>query len=93
MNSMMQDLAFAIPGIDEAMGFAEVMKFVLRSFLPPLPCSPFSHAQARQVDAVLRHRLRHCSHWSHPPFLVVPLGAREGSREAERSFWAVRTDA
>ncbi|GAA5969432.1 hypothetical protein JCM11641_008115 [Rhodosporidiobolus odoratus] len=28
MNSMMQDLAFAIPGIDEAMGFAEVMKQV-----------------------------------------------------------------
>jgi len=28
MNGIMQDLAFAIPGIDEAMGFAEVMKFV-----------------------------------------------------------------
>ena len=25
---MMQDLAFAIPGVDEAMGFAEIMKFV-----------------------------------------------------------------
>ncbi|KAJ3359884.1 Golgi to ER traffic- protein [Allomyces javanicus] len=28
MNGMMQDLAFAIPGVDEAMGFAEVMKLV-----------------------------------------------------------------
>ncbi|CAG8567608.1 5869_t:CDS:2 [Paraglomus occultum] len=28
MGSMMQDLAFAIPGVDEAMGFAEVMKQV-----------------------------------------------------------------
>jgi hypothetical protein len=27
---MMQDLAFAIPGVDEAMGFAEVMKYVCR---------------------------------------------------------------
>jgi anion-transporting ArsA/GET3 family ATPase len=25
---MFQDLAFAIPGVDEAMGFAEVMKYV-----------------------------------------------------------------
>ncbi|ORZ35233.1 anion-transporting ATPase-like domain-containing protein [Catenaria anguillulae PL171] len=28
MQGMMQDLAFAIPGVDEAMGFAEVMKLV-----------------------------------------------------------------
>ncbi|KAL1917876.1 uncharacterized protein VTP21DRAFT_3710 [Calcarisporiella thermophila] len=28
MSSIMQDLAFAIPGVDEAMGFAEVMKQV-----------------------------------------------------------------
>lgn len=33
MNGMMQDLAFAIPGIDEAMGFAEVMKCVQFSHL------------------------------------------------------------
>lgn len=26
MGSMMQDLAFAIPGVDEAMAFAELMK-------------------------------------------------------------------
>lgn len=28
MGQMMQDLAFAIPGVDEAMGFAEIMKHV-----------------------------------------------------------------
>ncbi|EJD04472.1 arsenical pump-driving ATPase [Fomitiporia mediterranea MF3/22] len=28
MGNMMQDLAFAIPGVDEAMGFAEIMKHV-----------------------------------------------------------------
>jgi arsenite-transporting ATPase len=27
MNSVMQDLAFSIPGVDEAMSFAEVMKW------------------------------------------------------------------
>jgi hypothetical protein len=26
MGTMMQDLAFAIPGVDEAMSFAEIMK-------------------------------------------------------------------
>jgi len=31
MGGMMQDLAFAIPGVDEAMGFAEIMKWVERS--------------------------------------------------------------
>lgn len=30
----MQDLAFAIPGIDEAMGFAEVMKCAPALLLP-----------------------------------------------------------
>lgn len=29
MGGMMQDLAFSIPGVDEAMGFAEIMKSVL----------------------------------------------------------------
>lgn len=27
MGGMMQDMAFAIPGVDEAMGFAEIMKY------------------------------------------------------------------
>lgn len=31
VGSMMQDLAFAIPGVDEAMGFAEIMKYVVTS--------------------------------------------------------------
>ncbi len=31
MGSMMQDLAFAIPGVDEAMSFAEIMKYVSAS--------------------------------------------------------------
>jgi arsenite/tail-anchored protein-transporting ATPase len=35
MGSMMQDLAFAIPGVDEAMSFAEIMKCA--SSQPALP--------------------------------------------------------
>jgi hypothetical protein len=31
MGTMMQDLAFAIPGVDEAMSFAEIMKYVVVS--------------------------------------------------------------
>ena len=33
MGSMMQDLAFAIPGVDEALAFAELMKSVYRFLL------------------------------------------------------------
>lgn len=33
MGSMMQDLAFAIPGVDEAMSFAEIMKYISSPFL------------------------------------------------------------
>jgi arsenite-transporting ATPase len=35
MGGMMQDLAFAIPGVDEAMGFAEIMKCV-HIFIPDM---------------------------------------------------------
>ncbi|KAH8799562.1 arsenical pump-driving ATPase [Flagelloscypha sp. PMI_526] len=37
MGSMMQDLAFAIPGVDEAMGFAEIMKYNLPFY--PYACT------------------------------------------------------
>jgi arsenite/tail-anchored protein-transporting ATPase len=35
MGTMMQDLAFAIPGVDEAMSFAEIMKYGPISDPPP----------------------------------------------------------
>ena len=35
MGTMMQDLAFAIPGVDEAMSFAEIMKCVRRLLIHP----------------------------------------------------------
>ena len=34
MGSMMQDLAFAIPGVDEAMSFAEIMKYATKYVHP-----------------------------------------------------------
>lgn len=40
MQGMMQDLAFAIPGVDEAMGFAEIMKCVTHIALPVTSCQP-----------------------------------------------------
>ena len=36
MGTMMQDLAFAIPGVDEAMSFAEIMKYVMSTLCAPL---------------------------------------------------------
>ena len=36
MGSMMQDLAFAIPGVDEAMDFAEIMKCVVYPAVLPM---------------------------------------------------------
>jgi hypothetical protein len=36
MGGMMQDLAFAIPGVDEAMGFAEIMKCVSQIWGPDI---------------------------------------------------------
>ncbi len=46
MGTMMQDLAFAIPGVDEAMSFAEIMKYVITTLYAPfrtyggLPVAP-----------------------------------------------------
>lgn len=39
MGTMMQDLAFAIPGVDEAMSFAEIMKYVTTTLLRAPPSS------------------------------------------------------
>ncbi len=41
MGTMMQDLAFAIPGVDEAMSFAEIMKCVRVPSSLPLYFSHF----------------------------------------------------
>ena len=64
MGTMMQDLAFAIPGVDEAMSFAEIMKYVTTTLCAP--SQPYGHGQARQVDGILCDRVRHCADWTHP---------------------------
>ena len=58
MGGMMQDLAFAIPGVDEAMGFAEIMKWV-RLDLICLHASRPSRLRFSKLGAV-RFMLIHC---------------------------------
>lgn len=82
MGSMMQDLAFAIPGVDEAMSFAEIMKCV-KSFNSRLASVHICGAQARQVHGVLCDCVRHRADRTHSPFPIVPDRAREGVGQAE----------
>jgi arsenite-transporting ATPase len=59
MGSMMQDLAFAIPGVDEAMSFAEIMKYVI--ILAPniiqscltLPVRVCRHVKSMEYSAIV----------------------------------------
>jgi hypothetical protein len=57
MGTMMQDLAFAIPGVDEAMSFAEIMKYVTTTLCAPFALHPLTGVnkpgQARQVHGIL----------------------------------------
>ena len=50
MGGMMQDLAFAIPGVDEAMGFAEIMKYVHPLALFPQYMEPQRELRANKID-------------------------------------------
>ena len=75
MGSMMQDLAFAIPGVDEAMSFAEIMKYVAPSTSTSPPrVEPFS-VKTRKVHGVLGHRVRYGTNRAHPPLPLLPHGA------------------
>jgi hypothetical protein len=65
---MMQDLAFAIPGVDEAMSFAEIMKYVSLSM--PVPSAHTFTLQTRQIDGIFCDSLRYRPNRAHPP---VPL--------------------
>jgi hypothetical protein len=57
MGTMMQDLAFAIPGVDEAMSFAEIMKYVtttlcvpFRTYTPYLPVMPTKNLKFPKIN-------------------------------------------
>ena len=52
MGSMMQDLAFAIPGVDEAMSFAEIMKYVLFPHLSRLLYREPTNPSRRHVKSM-----------------------------------------
>lgn len=55
----MQDLAFAIPGVDEAMGFAEIMKYVncflfgWDEALIRLLIRSFRHVKSMEYDVIV----------------------------------------
>jgi arsenite-transporting ATPase len=49
MGSMMQDLAFAIPGVDEAMSFAEIMKCAF-FFKHVTLCNSFADRQVKSME-------------------------------------------
>jgi hypothetical protein len=69
MGTMMQDLAFAIPGVDEAMSFAEIMKYVTST-----PCArtiTVKNGQARQIHGILCNRVRHGANWAHSALSFV----------------------
>lgn len=86
---MMQDLAFAIPGVDEALAFAELMKYA-KSFAHA-NCRLTTKRQACELDAILYHRLRHCAHRSYIAILAVPFDIGKGSRQAVGPEWTLRT--
>lgn len=106
MGTMMQDLAFAIPGVDEAMSFAEIMKYVTTTLCAPFLSSriwwPFTgHAnqlkikingQARQIDGILCDCVRHGSNWTHTSVPLFPERARKGAGKVIDSERAYRTN-
>ncbi len=53
MGGMMQDLAFAIPGVDEAMGFAEIMKCVNITGFRSGFTLPFRHVKSMQYSVIV----------------------------------------
>lgn len=89
MGSMMQDLAFAIPGVDEAMSFAEIMKFVAK--LPTPWIDKITSSQTCQVDGIFGHRVRYRTNWTYSAFPFVPHRIGEGpgqTKHAQRTIWA-----
>ncbi|CAN8106083.1 unnamed protein product [Discula destructiva] len=84
MGGMMQDLAFAIPGIDEAMSFAEVLKQVKSLSYETIvfDTAPTGHTlRFLQFPSVLEKALAKVSQLSsqYGPLLNGVLGAQGGS--------------
>lgn len=88
MGSMMQDLAFAIPGVDEAMSFAEIMKFVHPSLLTA-QSDGWYFQQTRKIYGILCYRLRYRPNRTYPSFPLLPHSPREGTREAQLAWFTV----
>ena len=95
MGSMMQDLAFAIPGVDEAMSFAEIMKYVTSPLSSPFSCLTALPVrigvQACQIHGIFCDRFRHGPNRTHATLSFLPKCARKGAGEAFDAEWAYRT--
>lgn len=87
MGSMMQDLAFAIPGVDEAMSFAEIMKYVFVGCAAPWHSGTSVDErillQTRQIDGILRYRLRYSSYRTYTSIPFFPHRVGKGARKTQ----------
>jgi hypothetical protein len=93
MGTMMQDLAFAIPGVDEAMSFAEIMKYVTTTLCAHMVVyrwCPKKNGQARQVHGILCNCIRHGANRPHATVPLFSERPRKGAGEAVDAEWAYR---
>jgi hypothetical protein len=87
MGSMMQDRAFAIPGVDKAMSFPEIMKHVKIS-----PLSLLSIPLSFDIHTATTHSFLRII-FNTASFPIVPYCSRKGPRKPKRVGEELQWDA